>query len=87
EAYAKLANLATKAGVEGEDFKIHAPLLHLDKAEIIREGLRYDIDYSLTFSCYDKDSEGKACGVCESCQYRAEGFKQAEVVDPTVYRD
>jgi 7-cyano-7-deazaguanine synthase len=88
EAFARLANLATKAGVErlGE-FKVHAPLLKMTKAEIIREGTRLGVDYSLTLSCYDPDGKGLACGKCDSCQLRRKGFAEADIADPTEYRD
>jgi 7-cyano-7-deazaguanine synthase len=86
DAFARLANLATKAGVEGTgQFRIHAPLLNLDKAEIIRVGMRLGVDYSLTLSCYDPDELGRACGSCDSCQLRKKGFAEAGVVDPTAY--
>lgn len=86
DAFAKLANLATKAGVEGTgSFHVHAPLLKMTKAEIIREGTRLGVDYSLTLSCYDPDAEGRACGKCDSCQLRAKGFAEAGTADPTLY--
>jgi 7-cyano-7-deazaguanine synthase len=85
-AFEQLANLATKAGVEGEHFQIRAPLLDLSKAQIIREGARLGVDYGLTISCYQADAEGKACGVCDSCRLRAQGFSDAGVPDPTRYR-
>jgi 7-cyano-7-deazaguanine synthase len=86
-AFETLANLATKAGVEGSGrFRVHAPLLKLTKAEIIREGMRLGVDYTLTLSCYDPDSEGRACGHCDSCLLRKKGFAEAGVPDPTVYR-
>ena len=85
-AFESLANLATKAGVEGVGrFRVHAPLLQLTKADIIREGVRLGVDYSQTLSCYDPDSRGRACGQCDSCQLRKKGFAEAGVVDPTVY--
>lgn len=87
EAFERLANLATKAGVEGTGrFHVHAPLLKMTKAEIIREGMRLGVDYSLTLSCYDPDAEGRACGTCDSCLLRKKGFEEAGVKDPTVYR-
>lgn len=86
EAFELLANLATKAGVEGERFKIHAPLINLTKAEIIQCGRELGVDYSLTISCYQADADGTACGVCDSCRLRAEGFLAAGVDDPTRYR-
>lgn len=84
-AFENLANLATKAGVEGARFRVHAPLLKMTKAEIIREGIRLGVDYSKTLSCYDPDSAGRACGRCDSCQLRRKGFLEAGVSDPTRY--
>lgn len=82
-AYEQMANLATKAGVEGaQRLKIHTPLIHLSKAEIIRKGLSLGVDYGITSSCYDPDSEGKPCGKCDSCQLRAKGFAEAGQADP-----
>lgn len=86
EAFERLANLATRAGVEGERFHIHAPLIEMSKAQIIREGLRIGVDYALTVSCYQADAEGRACGRCDSCRLRRKGFADAGVVDPTRYR-
>jgi len=86
QAFEKVAMLATKVGVEqAQRFQIHTPLLHLSKAQIIREGLRLDIDYSQTISCYRADKLGRACGKCDSCTYRKKGFNDAGVVDPTEY--
>lgn len=85
-AFETMANLATKAGVEGHKLSIHAPLISLSKAEIIRTGAALGVDYSLTVSCYQADQLGRACGVCDSCRLRAEGFAAAGVPDPTVYR-
>lgn len=85
-AFEALANLGTKAGVEGARFHIHTPLIDRSKAEIIREGVRLGVDYGLTVSCYQADSEGRACGVCDSCRFRAQGFKEAGLPDPTRYR-
>jgi 7-cyano-7-deazaguanine synthase len=86
-AFENLANLATKAGVEGAGrFRVHAPLLKLTKAEIIREGLRLGVDYAQTLSCYDPDAEGRACGRCDSCALRKKGFAEAGMPDPTVYQ-
>ncbi len=85
-AFERLANLATRAGVEGGRFRIHAPLIELTKAQIIREGMRLGVDYSLTLSCYAADEEGRACGRCDSCRLRAAGFAAAGVPDPTRYR-
>jgi len=84
--FEKLASLATKAGVEGHPFTIHAPLISLTKAQIIKRGIELGVDYSLTVSCYQADSEGKACGRCESCRLRREGFAAANVPDPTRYK-
>lgn len=85
EAFERMANLATKAGVEGEGFSIRAPLQYLSKAQIIQTGLANGVDYALTVSCYQADEEGRACGKCDSCRLRAEGFANAGVADPTRY--
>ncbi len=86
KAFETLANLATKAGVEGERrLTIHAPLMQLDKASIIRRGMELGVDYSLTLSCYDPLPPNIACGACDSCQLRRKGFAEAGVADPTVY--
>lgn len=85
KAFETLANLATKAGVEGARFQIHAPLLRLSKNEIIKKGIELGIDYSMTVSCYRADEQGRACGKCDSCVYRKKGFKEAGVKDPTWY--
>jgi 7-cyano-7-deazaguanine synthase len=84
-AFETMANLATKAGVEGAKLHIHAPLIDLSKAEIIRLGAQLGVDYGLTVSCYQADEQGRACGVCDSCRLRAEGFAAAGVSDPTIY--
>ncbi|EXI67852.1 MAG: 7-cyano-7-deazaguanine synthase [Candidatus Accumulibacter adjunctus] len=84
-AFERMANLATKAAVEGSALRIHAPLIDLGKAEIIRRGLELGIDYSLTVSCYQADAAGRACGVCDSCRLRRAGFAAAGVADPTPY--
>lgn len=84
-AFEQLANLATRVGVEGGRIRVHAPLLTLSKAEIIRRGLALGVDYSLTVSCYQADAEGRACGRCDSCRLRAKGFADAGVADPTRY--
>ncbi|HEY7448313.1 MAG TPA: 7-cyano-7-deazaguanine synthase QueC [Vicinamibacterales bacterium] len=81
-AFEHVANLATKAGVEGTRFKIHVPLVRLSKAEIIRLGTSLSLDYGLTHSCYDPASDGAPCGRCDSCRLRAKGFDEAGVVDP-----
>lgn len=86
EAFERLANLATKAGVEGDSFKIEAPLQFLSKAQIVQAGSQLGVDYGLTVSCYQADDEGKACGRCDSCRLRAEGFKAAGISDPTRYQ-
>lgn len=86
-AFEKMANLATKAGVEGQNLRIHAPLIDLSKADIIRLGHRLGVDYGLTVSCYQADASGRACGMCDSCRLRAEGFAAAGIADPTPYRD
>ncbi len=85
-AFEKMANLATKAGVEGQSrIKIHVPLIEMAKAEIIRKGLELGVDYALTWSCYDPASDGRACGLCDSCQLRLKGFKEAGLDDPVPY--
>lgn len=86
-AFEQLAQLATKAGVEGHPLSIHTPLIRLSKAEIIKNGIALGVDYSLTVSCYQADDQGRACGVCDSCRFRREGFIQAGIPDPTRYRD
>ena len=85
DAFERLANLATKAGVEGAGLRIHAPLQHLGKAEIVREGVRLGVDFAQTVSCYKADDAGRACGHCDACRLRAEGFAAAGVADPTRY--
>jgi 7-cyano-7-deazaguanine synthase len=84
-AFEKMANLATKAAVEGHPLTLHAPLLHLSKAEIIQEGTALGVNYAETVSCYQADLAGRACGKCDSCRLRSAGFKAAGVDDPTVY--
>jgi 7-cyano-7-deazaguanine synthase len=87
EAFERLANLATKAGIEGKArFKIHAPLVRMTKAQIIRAGVEAGVDLSLTHSCYDPTPEGLACGACDSCILRRRGFEEAGVPDPTIYK-
>lgn len=86
EAFERLANLATKAGVEGERFRIHAPLIDMTKAQIIQAGIRLGVNYALTVSCYQADASGVACGRCDSCRLRAQGFRKAGVPDPTPYQ-
>jgi 7-cyano-7-deazaguanine synthase len=85
DAFTKMANLATKAGIEGHPIKIETPLLHLSKANIIQLGLKHGLDYSQTVSCYQADDQGRACGKCDSCRLRHQGFIEANVADPTRY--
>ncbi len=85
QGFEQLANLATRAGVEGQGFRIRAPLQDMSKADIVREGTRLGVDYSLTISCYQADELGRACGRCDSCRLRAAGFANAELPDPTRY--
>lgn len=88
EAFERLARLATRAGTEeGADFRVHAPLIDLSKAEIIQRGIALGVDYGETVSCYRADDRGRACGACDACRLRREGFRQAAVPDPTRYRD
>ncbi len=86
EAFRNLANLATKAGVEGAGIRVHAPLMDMTKADIAREGMRLGVDFSQTVSCYQADADGRACGHCDACLLRAEGFRRAGIADPTHYR-
>lgn len=85
-AFEKMASLATKAGVEGQSFNIETPLMQMSKAQIITEGLRRGVDYSITVSCYSASEPGDACGVCDACRFRAQGFQDAGIPDPTRYR-
>jgi len=85
EAFERMANLATKAAVEGKPLKLHAPLLHMSKAEIIRQGTQLGVDFSMTVSCYQADKQGRACGLCDSCRLRRTGFDLAGIADPTRY--
>ncbi len=85
-AFQYMANLATKRAVEGQPVTIETPLMHLSKAEIVRLGSGLGVDYSLTVSCYQADEQGRACGECDSCRFRRQGFIEAGVADPTVYR-
>ena len=84
-AYQIMADSATKAGVEGHGAKVYAPLIDMSKSDIVREGVRLGVDYAMTVSCYQANAEGKACGKCDSCRLRAEGFKAAGIADPTRY--
>ena len=86
EAFERLANLATKAAVEGHVLAVHAPLLHLSKSEIIHLGQALGVDFSQTVSCYQADETGHACGVCDACRLRRAGFSAAGINDPTIYR-
>ncbi len=86
EAFERMANLATRSAVEGQKMTIHAPLIDLNKAEIIARGVSLGIDYGMTVSCYQADSRGRACGVCDSCRFRRAGFVQAAMSDPTLYK-
>ncbi|MBT3965494.1 MAG: 7-cyano-7-deazaguanine synthase, partial [Candidatus Thioglobus sp.] len=85
-AFEIMANLATKQGIEGQKITVHTPLINLDKSQIITQGLSLGIDYSLTTTCYQADNEGKACGTCDACEYRKQGFKSAGISDPTKYQ-
>ncbi|GIX38744.1 MAG: 7-cyano-7-deazaguanine synthase [Silanimonas sp.] len=85
EAFERLANLATKAGVEQGGLRVHAPLIAMSKADIVREGLRLGVEFAETVSCYQADADGRACGRCDACRLRAEGFARAGVADPTRY--
>lgn len=87
EAFQNLANLATKAGVEGEHFKIHTPLIFLSKARIIQKGIALGVDYQTTVSCYSADEQGRACGLCDACRLRKTGFTEAGIKDPTRYQN
>jgi 7-cyano-7-deazaguanine synthase len=86
QAFEHMANLATKSGVEGAKLTIHTPLINFSKAEIIQQGNKLNVDYALTISCYQVDEDGGACGVCESCRFRKEGFENAGIPDPTHYK-
>lgn len=85
-AFERLANLATRAGTEGALLRVNAPLIQRSKADIVREGLRLGVDFAATVSCYQADSDGRACGKCDACRLRAQGFADAGVADPTRYR-
>ena len=86
EAFERMGNIATRAGVEGSQLRIHAPLMRLTKAEIVHRGAALGIDYGITVSCYKADAEGRSCGQCEACRLRREGFEAAGFADPTRYR-
>ena len=86
-AFEQMANLATKAGVQGNELSIHAPLIDMTKGQIIQAGIKIGVDYSATVSCYQADKEGAACGVCDSCRLRKQGFIDAGVKDPTRYKN
>ena len=87
DGFEQLANLATKAGVEGQRFQVHAPLMRMSKADIVREGLRLGVDFAQTVSCYQADADGRACSHCDACRLRKQGFDEAGVPDPTRYVD
>jgi 7-cyano-7-deazaguanine synthase len=84
-AFERLARLATKAGIDGAEMTVHAPLIQMSKSDIVGEGLRLGVDFAMTVSCYQADSDGRACGRCDSCRIRAAGFHEAGVPDPTRY--
>jgi 7-cyano-7-deazaguanine synthase len=86
EAFTKMANLATKASIEGKELVVHTPLIDMSKAEIIRTGIDLGVDYGQTVSCYQADAEGRACGVCDSCRFRRKGFLECGSQDPTHYQ-
>jgi 7-cyano-7-deazaguanine synthase len=86
ESFEQLANVATKAGVEGAHIRVHAPLMRMSKADIAREGVRLGVDFGATVSCYQADDDGRACAHCDACRLRAEGFRDAGIADPTRYR-
>lgn len=85
-AFERMASLATKAGVEGRPIRVRAPIIAMSKAQIVREGLRLGVDFSMTVSCYQADDRGRACGRCDACRIRRDGFAAAGVADPTRYR-
>jgi 7-cyano-7-deazaguanine synthase len=85
QAFEKLANLATKVAVEGKAMRVHAPLIAMSKSEIITTGIRLGLDFSLTVSCYQADELGRACGICDACRLRKDGFAEANLTDPTRY--
>ncbi|MBS0359013.1 MAG: 7-cyano-7-deazaguanine synthase QueC [Proteobacteria bacterium] len=85
DAFQTMANLATRSGVEGNHLMIHRPLIQFSKTQIIEQGIALGVDYSLTLSCYNPDSQGRACKVCDPCRFRAKGFREAQIEDPTIY--
>jgi 7-cyano-7-deazaguanine synthase len=85
--YEKMANLATVVAIGGNKIKVHTPLIHLNKQQIIKIGIKFGVDYSLTVSCYNADKAGRACNRCDACFYRKKGFAQAKIADPTIYFD
>jgi len=85
-AFERMASLATKAGVEGRPIRVRAPIIAMSKAQIVREGLRLGVDFSMTVSCYQADDRGRACGRCDACRIRRDGFAAAGIADPTRYR-
>ena len=87
DAFQRMANLATKSAVEGRTITIHAPLIDLSKAQIIQQGSRLGVDYGMTVSCYQADAQGRACGLCDSCRFRREGFAASGIPDPTPYQN
>jgi 7-cyano-7-deazaguanine synthase len=87
DAFQRMANLATKSAVEGRTITIHAPLIDLSKAQIIQQGSRLGVDYGMTVSCYQADAQGRACGLCDSCRFRREGFAASGIADPTPYQN
>ncbi len=86
KAFQAMANLATKTAVEGHEITVHAPLIDMTKAQIVMQGQQLGVDYAMTVSCYQADAQGRACGVCDSCRLRKEGFKAAQLPDPTHYQ-
>lgn len=86
DAFASLANLATRRAVEGSRIRIEAPIVKMGKAEIVRQGYELGVDFALTVSCYDADAQGRVCGLCDACRFRREGFERAGIADPTRYR-
>ena len=86
QAFQRMANLATKSAVEGKTITVHAPLIDMTKAQIIKQGSALGVDYAMTVSCYQADQQGRACGLCDSCRFRREGFAAAGLADPTIYQ-